>query len=142
VLDGWDTHEDNFTRTQKLLAVLDPAMATLLRDLDERKLLASTLVVWLGDFGRTPVINPKEGRDHHPQAFSAVLAGGGARGGVVHGATDGEGSKVVERPVTAPDLFATIATLLGLDPDREVMSPAGRPIALTNNGKPIRELLR
>jgi len=141
VLDGWDTHKDNFGRTQKLMGALDPAFASLLRDLDERKLLSSTLVMCMGEFGRTPKINGDDGRDHHPAAWSAVLAGGGVRGGVVLGATSDDGDKVVTRPTTVPDLMATAATLLGLDPQKEFATPLGRPIAITDNGKPIREIL-
>ena len=141
VLDGWDTHQDNFGKTQKLMGVLDPAMATLLGELDERKLLDSTLVMWMGEFGRTPNVNANEGRDHHPQAWSAVLAGGGVRGGVVHGRTDDTGEKVVENPTSVPDLFATVATLLGMDPAKEVMTPRGRPVSLTDNGRAIRAIV-
>jgi Protein of unknown function (DUF1501) len=141
VLDGWDTHKDNFGKTEKLMGALDPAMAALIKDLDERKLLDSTLVMWMGDFGRTPKINENDGRDHHPGAWSAVLAGGGARGGLVHGATDGDGDKVVDKPTAVADLFATAATLLGLDPGKEVVTPRGRPVTLTDNGKPIPALM-
>jgi hypothetical protein len=142
VLDGWDTHKDNFGRTQKLMAALDPALATLLRDLDERRRLDSTLVMCMGEFGRTPKINGDDGRDHHPGAWSAVLAGGGVRGGVVVGATSDDGAQVVARPTTVPELMATAATLLGMDPDKELMTPLGRPVALTDNGKPIAEILK
>jgi hypothetical protein len=141
VLDGWDTHKDNFGRTEKLMGALDPAMASLVRELDERKLLDSTLVMCMGEFGRTPKINENDGRDHHPAAWSAVLAGGGVRGGVVVGATSEDGDKVVTRPTTVPDLMATAATLLGLDPQKEFTTPLGRPITITDNGKPIREIL-
>jgi len=141
VLDGWDTHADNFGRTQKLMGALDPAMATLLVELEERKLLDSTLVVTVGEFGRTPKINEREGRDHHPQAFSAVLAGAGVRGGIVHGATDESGAKVVQDPANVPDFMATIASLLGVDPARELRTPRGRPITVTDGGKPIAALL-
>lgn len=141
VLDGWDTHKDNFGRTAKLMGALDPAMASLLRELDERRLLDSTLVMCMGEFGRTPRINENDGRDHHPAAWSAVLAGGGVRGGVVLGATNDDGDQVVARPTTVPELMATAATLLGLDPQKEYTTPLGRPITLTDNGRPIRELL-
>ncbi|MCS6914625.1 MAG: DUF1501 domain-containing protein [Myxococcales bacterium] len=141
VLDGWDTHQDAFGRLRTLLGVLDPAMATLIRDLEQRALLPRTLVLWLGEFGRTPTINANEGRDHHPQAFSAVLCGGGVRGGMVYGATDDEGARVVEHPVRVPDLFATVAVLLGLDPAREVRTPSGRPVSITDGGQPVRALL-
>ena len=141
VLDGWDTHKDNFGRTAKLMGALDPALATLVRELAERRLLDSTLVMCMGEFGRTPKINADEGRDHHPGAWSAVLAGGGVRGGVVLGATSDDGDQVVTRPTTVPELMATAAALLGIDPDKEFATPLGRPITLTDGGKPIRELL-
>jgi Protein of unknown function (DUF1501) len=140
-LDGWDTHVDNFSGVRNLCRDLDPAMSALVADLSERKLLDDTLVVWMGEFGRTPTINPARGRDHYPAAWSAVLAGSGSRGGMAHGSTDAEGAKVASDPVTVPDLFATIATLLGMDPKREEMSPVGRPIAISDGGKAIRALI-
>jgi uncharacterized protein (DUF1501 family) len=140
-LDGWDTHEDNFTRVERQLATLDPAMGALLDDLTARGLLDSTLVVWLGDFGRTPAINAADGRDHHPGAWSAVLAGGGIRGGIVHGRTDDEGSEVVAGAVSVPDLFATIADRVGIDPGKTFDTPLGRPIAITDRGRPVAALL-
>ncbi len=141
VLDGWDTHKDNFGRTEKLMGALDPALATLLAELEARKLLDSTLVMCMGEFGRSPKINENDGRDHHPAAWSAVMAGGGVRGGTVVGATSEDGDKVVARPIAVAELMATATTLLGMDPDKEVMTPLGRPIALTDNGKPIAEIL-
>ncbi len=141
VLDGWDTHKDNFGRTKKLMGTLDPALAMLLKDLADRKLLASTLVVCMGDFGRTPKINGNDGRDHYPQAWSAVLAGGGVRGGVVHGATDAAGAQVVGTRTSVPDLLATVATLAGMDPGHTQTTPVGRPISLTDNGQPIRAIM-
>jgi uncharacterized protein (DUF1501 family) len=140
-LDGWDTHKDNFTRTKKLMDTLDPAMSALLKDLEARKLLDSTLVVWMGDFGRTPKINANDGRDHHPGSWSAVLAGGGARGGLVYGATDAAGDKVVSKPASVPNLLATIVQLLGIDPGETRTSPAGRPIGVTDDGAAIKELI-
>ncbi len=140
-LDGWDTHKDNFGRTKNLLAQFDPAIAALLRDLEERKRLDSTLVAAFGEFGRSPAINGDEGRDHHPAAWSALLAGGGIKGGVVHGATDETGDKVTENATGVPDLFATMATQLGLDPARSLEAKSGRPISVTDHGKPIRAIL-
>ena len=140
VLDGWDTHQDNFERTKKQMGVLDPAFAALLADLAGRGLLASTLVACMGDFGRTPRINANDGRDHWPLAWTAVLAGGGVRGGVVHGATDAEGAKV-DAPTSVPDLLATMAVQLGLDPAFTASTPAGRPISLTDGGVPVRGLV-
>jgi hypothetical protein len=140
-LGGWDTHKNNFDRTRDLCRVLDPAMATLLRELKERSLLDSTLVLWMGEFGRTPNINGRDGRDHHPQAWSAALAGGGIRGGVVHGATDDRGARVVRDPTRIADLYATVATQLGVEPDKVLIGSGGRPIAVTDRGKPIRGIV-
>jgi uncharacterized protein (DUF1501 family) len=140
-LDGWDTHQDVFGRTKRLMGTLDPAMSGLLDDLQRRGLSDSTLVVWMGDFGRTPNINGNDGRDHHPNAWTAVLAGAGIRGGIVHGETDAQGAKVVKDAVTVPNLLATIASTLGLDPADMAMSPAGRPIMLTDSGTPVKALL-
>src|SRR3954471_10688227 len=106
-LGGWDTHEANFDRLGKLSPILDRGMSALLGDLEQRGLLASTLVVWLGDFGRTPQINDKGGRDHFPECSSVLLAGGGVKGGQVVGSTDNDGAEVRDRPVTVPDLYRT-----------------------------------
>jgi hypothetical protein len=141
-LDGWDTHQDNFTRTQKLCSVLDPAFATLIKDLQERDLLDSTLVVWMGEFGRTPRINSNEGRDHWARGFTVVLAGGGIKGGQVIGATNEDGTDVVYRPVTVPDLFATFCHILGIDPNKRYYTPQGRPVTIVDKGQVISELLR
>lgn len=140
-LGGWDTHQDNFTRTQALCGDLDPAMAALIADLRARDRLDDTIVLWMGDFGRTPAINANDGRDHHPQAWSIALAGGGIRGGIVHGATDERGARVVDKPVRLPDLFATVAWQLGIDATQTVYSSTGRPIALTDGGSAIRALI-
>lgn len=140
-LDGWDTHKDGFTRLEKLLGTLDLALSGLLTDLQANKLLDSTLVLCLGEFGRTPKLNDTDGRDHYPQAWSAVLAGGGIKGGTVHGATDADGAKV-DKATSVPDLLATAMTLLGLDPSESVGTPAGRPISLTDMGSPIRSIMK
>jgi uncharacterized protein (DUF1501 family) len=141
MLDGWDTHADNATRTAHLCGVLDPAMATLLRELGDRDLLSRTLVVWLGEFGRSPRVNANGGRDHHPAAFSAVLAGANLRSGTVYGRTDATGEKVVEGEIRVPDLMATVMTILGLDPQKSVPTPRGRPVALTDGGRVVAALL-
>jgi uncharacterized protein (DUF1501 family) len=141
VLDGWDTHQNNFDRVTKQMNTYDPAMASLIKDLDQRHLLDSTLIIWMGEFGRTPKINGNDGRDHFPGAWSAVLAGGGARGGQVYGQTNESGDKVVDKQVIVPDLFATIATLLGMNPSKSLMTPVGRPIAITEKGVPVRDLI-
>jgi len=141
VLDGWDTHRDNFTRTQKLCDVLDPAMATLTADLEQRGMRDDTLVIWMGEFGRGPQISGDEGRNHHPAAWTAVLCGGGARPSV-HGVTDDVGARVTRDAVTVPDLFATVTTLLGMDPDKTLDSDLGRPISITDGGVPVAGLMR
>jgi hypothetical protein len=140
-LGGWDTHQDNFNRVANNCKTLDPGMGTLIRDLHERGLLDSTLVLWMGEFGRTPRINPQNGRDHYPKVWSVAMAGGGIKGGRVIGASDKDGVEVKERPVTVPDLFATIYTALGVDHKKKNISPLGRPIQLSDNGVPVQELL-
>ncbi|MFN3485301.1 MAG: DUF1501 domain-containing protein, partial [Planctomycetota bacterium] len=138
----WDTHKDNFElMRRKLVPPMEQAFTALLDDLEERGLLESTLVVWMGDFGRTPVINKDAGRDHWPQCFSVVLAGGGIRGGQVVGESDSHGAYPSARPVTPADLHATVFALLGYDPARTTFfSSDGRPLALSE-GHPIRELM-
>ena len=139
-LDGWDTHEDNFNKTEGLLRTLDPAFSTLVGDLTDRDLLDKTLVLWLGEFGRTLRINNDEGRDHFPNGWTAVLAGGGVRGGQVIGVTSEDGTQVVDRPVSVPDLFASLCFALGVDPHSENYSRVGRPIPVVNDGSVVREL--
>jgi uncharacterized protein (DUF1501 family) len=113
----------------------------LLEDLEQRGLLESTLVVWIGDFGRTPVINSNAGRDHWPQCYSVVLAGGGIRGGQVVGVSDATASYPKDRPLTPADIHATIFTALGYNPHGiTYLSPEGRPMPLSE-GTPIAELL-
>lgn len=140
--NSWDTHQNNFERVQRLSEILDPAWSTLLRDLDERGRLDSTLVVWMGEFGRTPKINNNTGRDHFPNAWSAVLSGGGIRGGQVIGKTSDDAMRVTDRPVTCPDLFATICKAIGIDPRKQNLSNVGRPIRIADHtAKPIDEVL-
>ncbi len=139
--EGWDTHDDNFTRTASSNAVIDQPMAQLVTDLKQRGMLDRTLMIWMGEFGRTPRINPRAGRDHYPRAFNVVLAGGGMRGGQVIGETDEGGVDVKNRPVTVSDLFRTIYKALGIDADHENMSRIGRPIKLVDGGEVVRELL-
>jgi hypothetical protein len=139
---SWDTHTDNFNAVGRLCGVLDPAWAALLDDLRDRGLLETTLVVWMGEFGRTPQINRTTGRDHHPQAWSAVLCGGGVRGGEVVGATGADGMQVADRPVAAGDLLATIIKAVGVDPTEQNMSNIGRPIRLADpEARPVEEVL-
>lgn len=139
-LDGWDTHEDNFNQVQALSGALDPAMASLVRELSDRKLLDETLVVWMGEFGRTAEINGTTGRDHQSSAFSVVLAGGGVAGGRVIGESDKIGLEVKDRPVTVPDLFASIFQSFGFDPQKKYQTGEGRPIKLVEKGVVVKEL--
>jgi hypothetical protein len=140
VSNGWDTHQDNSTKVKELAGEVDRPFAALVRDLERRGMLADTLVIWMGEFGRTPRMNPRGGRDHFPRSFNAVLAGGGVSGGAVVGKTDPAGVEVADRPVTVPDLFATFCRSLGIDPTIENMAPAGRPIKLVDGGSPVGEL--
>jgi hypothetical protein len=135
----WDTHGNNFPSLKnRLMPPADQGFAALLDDLDERGLLRDTLVVWVGEFGRTPRVE-KAGRQHWPQCYSAVLAGGGVRGGVVHGSSDRIGAYPAENPVSPADLTATIYHALGIDPETPVADRLGRSQALTE-GKPLRAL--
>ena len=140
---SWDSHTQNFSTVKSLSEILDPAWASLMSDLRDRGLLEHTLVVWMGEFGRTPKINENQGRDHFPDAWSVVLGGAGIRGGQVIGKTGKGGEKVEERPVTPPDLLATICTAIGIDPTKENISTIGRPISIVDrDGAAVKELLR
>ena len=136
---AWDTHQDNFAAVKTLCGVLDPAWSTLLDDLSDRGLLDTTTVVWMGEFGRTPQINANAGRDHFPVAWSAALSGGGVRGGQVVGATTDDGMEVADRPVRVPDLIATIARAVGVDPATDNLSNVGRPITLADGEAEVLE---
>jgi uncharacterized protein (DUF1501 family) len=139
---GWDTHANNFKSLKdKLLPPLDRAYAALLQDLHERGLLDSTLVVWVGDFGRTPKINPSAGRDHWASAGVACMGGGGVKRGEVVGATNPLGEFVVDSPVTPQDFAATIYHALGVPLDTWYRTPDGRPIELVPHGKAVRQLV-
>jgi hypothetical protein len=139
---GWDTHNDNFRQVKSLCDILDPAWSTLLKDLKDRGLLASTMVVWMGEFGRTPVINGQRGRDHYPNAWTTVLSGGGVKGGQMYGATSKDGTTVTENAVSVPNFVATICQGIGLDPTKQNMSNVGRPIPLADHkAKVITEVL-
>jgi uncharacterized protein (DUF1501 family) len=136
-LRGWDTHDDNFQRVRDLSAMLDTGMSALLDDLGARGLLQDTLVLWIGDFGRSPQINARGGRDHYPRVSSAVLAGAGIPGGVVVGRTDDDGYEIAEQPITVPDLMRTAVSALGLDADATRITPGGRPISTVDGGRVI-----
>lgn len=139
VSNGWDTHQDNFNRVKSLCGQIDQPYAQLLRDLKQRGMLDRTLVVWMGEFGRTPRINPRTGRDHYPRAFNAALAGGGVRGGQVIGKTDEAGNAVVDRAVEVTDLLQTVCRSLKIDADHENMSPIGRPMKIVDGGQAVQE---
>jgi hypothetical protein len=140
VSNGWDTHQDNFEKVKELAGEVDRPYAALIRDLDRRGMLDDTLVIWMGEFGRSPKVNPRGGRDHFPRSFNAVLAGGGVRGGALIGKTDAQGVEVADRPVTVPDLFATFCKSMGIDPTIENMASTGRPIKLVDGGSAVSEL--
>jgi uncharacterized protein (DUF1501 family) len=125
---GWDTHEDNFGRVRTLSEELDRGASALIDDLIAGGLWSETLLIWLGDFGRTPRINARGGRDHFPRVSSVVLGGGPIRAGEVIGASDRNGEDIAERPVTVPDLFASIAAALGIDAGETHVTPVGRPV--------------
>jgi len=139
-LGSWDTHNSNFVNVPDRASLLDAALSTLLDDLARRGLLDDTLVVLATEFGRTPEINTNEGRDHHPKAFTCVLAGGGIKGGVVHGKTDERGDTILEKPVKVQDFNATIAYALGLPLDQVLYSPSMRPFTVADKGQPLVEL--
>lgn len=148
---GWDTHQNLDTQLRAgytgakvgvgLIPSLDLAISALIDDLSERGLLASTLIVVMGEFGRTPKLNTSAGRDHWPRVFSVLLAGGGIQGGQVVGSSDKTGESPDRQPVTPADLAATIFTLLGLDPLRNLQTADGRPIHLSRDGQAIKQLV-
>ena len=142
---GWDTHGFNNTRMYPIvekyhLPITDQTLPTFLYDLDSRGLLDETLVVWMGEFGRTPKINANVSRDHWPNCYTALLAGGGVRRGFVYGASDKEGAKPAKDPVKPDDLAATMFYLLGIDPATEVASFGSRPVAISA-GEPVMGLM-
>ncbi len=145
--NSWDTHSDNDKgHRDRLSPPLDRTLTALVSDLEERGLLETTLVVAMGEFGRTPMINANLGRDHWPNCWSLALAGGGIKTGQVVGASDERGYNVTERVVTMGDLYATLYKAVGIDWKKEYMSPIGRPVKIANSlddrtGEPVKELL-
>ena len=138
---NWDTHQDNFEQCARNAAEVDPATATLIQDLKDRGMLKDTLIVWMGEFGRTPKINPREGRDHYPRVFSIMMAGGGVHGGQIYGASTDDGSEVAENPVSVADMLQTVCSSLQVNAEHENMSPLGRPMKIVDGGKVIPGLL-
>lgn len=139
-LGNWDTHDDGFDKCKSLCEELDRPFAQLIRDLKQRGMLDKTLVICAGEFGRTPKINPRQGRDHFPRAFDTVLAGGGVKGGQVIGKTDAGGDEITDRPVGVTDLLRTICHSLKIDADHEHMSTIGRPIKVVDGGEVVSEV--
>jgi hypothetical protein len=137
---NWDTHQNNFSTIKALSAQLDAGWATLMKELSGRGLLDSTTILWMGEFGRTPAINQMGGRDHYPNAWTCVLAGGGIRGGQAFGRTSADGTTVEEGKVAVGDVLATLCRAAGVDPDQKNTSEQGRPIRIAE-GEPIREVL-
>jgi hypothetical protein len=147
---GWDTHQNLYTTLKEgytgavhpvgLIPSLDLALSALLDDLADRGLLDETLVVVMGEFGRTPKINTQGGRDHWPRVFSVLLAGGGVPGGQIVGSSDATGESPKDRPITPADLAATIYSLLGIDPLATLTTSDGRPVQISRDGMTIREL--
>ena len=138
---GWDHHDNIKTAMTNQMPKFDQAFATLIRDLDKRGMLDSTLVMVTTEFGRTPKINNTAGRDHYPKVFSVILAGGGIKRGAVHGSTDPTASEPDQDPLYVPDLAATVYNQLGIDPDKVLYAPGPRPIVIVKDGNVIKELL-
>lgn len=139
-LGGWDMHnyiDDAMTKTG---TVMDLAFATLIEDLKAHGLLDSTLVVMGSEFGRTPTVNENSGRDHYPKVYSTVFAGGGVKGGYVHGSSDKDGREVADKQVTVQDYIATIGAAMGLPISEVVLSPSGRPFTIGDKGKAVTEI--
>jgi uncharacterized protein (DUF1501 family) len=140
-IGGWDTHIDNFnTLKNSRLPITDQTLSALIEDLDARGLLDETLIVWTGEFGRTPRINPQAGRDHWPSCYTVLMAGGGLKRGYIHGASDSSGAYPRDSPCTPDDLSATMFHCLGIDPSTELRDQLDRPIPVSY-GEPITSLL-
>jgi hypothetical protein len=139
-LGGWDTHTNNFNAVAGRAAVLDPALSGLLGTLRSKGLLDSTLVVCMGEFGRTPNINRNTGRDHFPRCFSALVAGGGVNGGTVIGTSAKDGQEVKKRPVYISELYATLLSMMRIDPIKENKLAIGRSIKMADGAEPITEM--
>ena len=138
----FDTHSSNFQRMRHMLPILDNGLSALITDLQERRMLDDVTIVAWGEFGRTPKINSKGGRDHWPRVGPAIIAGGGIRTGQVIGATDRTAGTAIERPVTYKEVIATLYRNLGIDPHRTtIIDPTGRPQYLLDEGQPLSELV-
>jgi hypothetical protein len=138
---GWDMHNGIENAMRRQAPGLDQALAGLIRDLDDRGLLASTIVLVTSEFGRTPKINASAGRDHFPRVFSHAVAGGGFKKGLVYGASDSTASEPEDNPVRVEDVLTTVYHQLGINADKELMAPGNRPIEIIDGGKVVKELL-
>ena len=134
---GWDNHQEIFKAMPKMAGEVDQGITALADDLHQRGLLEKNLVVCMGEFGRTPNVNPRAGRDHWPKTFSVLLTGAGIRGGRVIGKTTPDGMDVADHPVEVEDLFRTICSAIGLDPNTTLEAPNGRPIQIVDGGQLI-----
>jgi hypothetical protein len=139
-MGGWDLHQNCFTSLDTKLPELDTAMSALVEDLEQRGLLANTVVIWMGEFGRTPRINGDAGRDHFARAWSAVVGGGKLKGGLAVGETSSDGTQVISEPYSSEDLMATVCQGLGISLETTFTSNNGRPMKIANGGRPIPEL--
>ncbi|MDB5306235.1 MAG: hypothetical protein JWO38_437 [Gemmataceae bacterium] len=141
-LGNWDTHNNNFDQVKTLCGTLDAAWGALMGDLKDRGLLDTTTIIWMGEFGRTPKINPQKGRDHFATAWSTVIAGGGVKGGQAVGKTSKDGMEVTDRPTSSADFLATVCKVVGIDPEKQNMSNVGRPIPIADRGAhPVTEVV-
>jgi uncharacterized protein (DUF1501 family) len=138
---GWDMHQKITDGIAKTLPPFDQAYAALIRDLEERGLLGSTLVMVSSEFGRTPKINKDAGRDHWPKVFSILLAGGGVKKGLVYGASDAIAAEPAENPLSVEDLATTVYHCLGIVADKELVAPGNRPVEIVDGGKVRQDLL-
>lgn len=137
---GWDTHDDHHKQARTLMPIMDQTYSALIEDLEQRGLLDETLVVWAGEFGRSPKVNGRAGRDHWGHCFSLALAGGGVRGGIVYGSSDRLGAQVASDVVSPADLWATIYHALGIDPETLMHDQLGRPLPISR-GTVLRDVL-
>jgi uncharacterized protein (DUF1501 family) len=138
---GWDNHQNIFQTLQnQRLPAMDRAMSALVEDLDQRGMLQDTVIIWMGEFGRTPRINGNTGRDHWARSWSVVLGGGGMKGGIAVGKTNDDGTAVETEPYTSQDVMATVCKALGISLETTFTSKNGRPMKIANGGKVIKEL--
>jgi len=139
---GWDTHQNNFTQLRNnKLPEMDKAMSALVSDLAERGLLEDTVVLWMGEFGRTPRVNATAGRDHWARSWSVVMGGGGVKPGIAVGQTTADGTDVDSEPYSSQDVMATVCKALGISLETTFTSKNGRPMKIANSGRVINELV-